>query len=462
MKFRSKNSINQQKKIFNVTPKDDINSRIERLRILKQAIIDNEVLMVEALKEDLNKSYFEGYTAEIAAVIKEINYAIKNVRKWSKVKKVRGGVVNFPSRGYIYKEPYGVVLIFGAWNYPFQLTLIPLVGALAAGNNVVLKPSEVSSRSSKVLKKVLDEAFKGIHVEVFEGGVEASEALLDCSFDKIFFTGSPSVGKKVMQKAAERLIPVTLELGGKSPCIVDEDVNLDVAVKRIAWGKFMNVGQTCVAPDYVILHENIKDDFYRKFKEVIIDFYGDDIKSSEDYGRIVNDAHFERIVSLIENNKIVVGGSFNKQELFIEPTILEIDNLNVKIMKEEIFGPLLPVITYNNYSEIIKIVKHNPNPLALYTFSNNRKFTTQINHDIPFGGGCINDTISHFLPNNLPFGGRGVSGVGNYHGKYSFYTFSHTKSILKKSNLIDFNSKYPPYNKKVKNFIKKILKKKHS
>ncbi|SHH44891.1 aldehyde dehydrogenase (NAD+) [Caloranaerobacter azorensis DSM 13643] len=452
-----KELIDRQRKYFERGITLDINFRINMLKVLKSAIIENEKLILRALKEDLNKSDFEGYETEIGIVLDEIGYIIKNLRYWTKPKRVKTPITQFISKSYIYSEPYGVTLIIAPWNYPFQLVMAPLIGSISAGNCSIIKPSEYSPNTSKIISKIISDNFEEEFIAVIEGGIEVNKALLEEKFDYIFFTGSVNVGKIVMEAASKHLTPITLELGGKSPCIVDEDADVELAAKRIVWGKFLNAGQTCVAPDYLYLHKNIKDDFIKNAIKFIKEFFGENPLKSEDYPRIVNIKHFNRLKNLLKDGDVLYGGDFNEEKLYIAPTIIDNITWEDSIMQEEIFGPILPILMFEKLDEVIKIVNIRPKPLALYYFSNNKEKQERVIREISFGGGCINDTIVHLATPYLPFGGVGNSGMGNYHGKASFDTFSHKKSVLKKSNLIDISLRYPPYKNKI-NLLKKILK----
>jgi aldehyde dehydrogenase (NAD+) len=448
----------EHKEFFETGETKNIDFRITQLKRLKVVIQNNEELLMEALKKDLNKSQFESYAAEVGYLYDSISYFTRNLKKWVKVKKVKTPIIHFGSKSYIYPEPYGTVLVIGPFNYPFQLLMEPLVGAIAAGNCVILKPSEFTPNVSKVIGKLIKENFNEKFIRVIEGGIDTTAALINAPFDYIFFTGSVKVGKIVMEAAARNLIPVTLELGGKSPCIVDKDANIDIAAERIAWGKFMNVGQTCVAPDYILVHKNIKEQFIKKIIEKIKDFYGKDPFNSEDYGRIVNESHMKRLVELIDKDKVVLGGEYNINSRFIAPTILDNVTFQDKVMEEEIFGPILPVIEYEDIKDAIKMINKRDKPLALYLFTENKLIQKIIEENVSYGGGCINDTMTHLVSPYLPFGGVGSSGVGSYHGYKSFETFSHMKSILKKSTKININFIYPPYNKDKLKLIKKVMK----
>ncbi len=447
-----KELIDRQRKYFERGITLDINFRINMLKVLKSAIIENEKLILKALKEDLNKSDFEGYETEIGIILDEIGYIIKNLRYWTKPKRVKTPITQFISKSYIYSEPYGVTLIIAPWNYPFQLVMAPLIGSISAGNCSIIKPSEYSPNTSKIISKIISDNFEEEFIAVVEGGIEVNKALLEEKFDYIFFTGSVNIGKIVMEAASKHLTPITLELGGKSPCIVDEDADVELAAKRIVWGKFLNAGQTCVAPDYLYLHKNIKDDFIKNAIKFIKEFFGENPLKSEDYPRIVNIKHFNRLKNLLKDGDVLCGGDFNEEKLYIAPTIIDNITWEDSIMQEEIFGPILPILMFEKLDEVIKIVNIHPKPLALYYFSNNKEKQGRVIREISFGGGCINDTIVHLATPYLPFGGVGNSGMGNYHGKASFDTFSHKKSVLKKSNLIDISLRYPPYKNKINLF----------
>ncbi|EKO1911041.1 aldehyde dehydrogenase [Clostridium botulinum] len=449
--------LKKQKSFFEKGYTKDINFRIETLKKLKHNIKMNENNIFKALKIDLNKSEFETFITEIGIVYDEINGAIKNIKKWSKPKKVKTPITNFLASSYIYNEPYGVALIIAPWNYPVQLIMAPLVGAISAGNCVLLKPSELAVETEKIIVKIIKETFSDEYIGVVTGGVKVSEALLKEKFDYIFYTGGINVGKIVMRAAAEHLTPITLELGGKSPCIVDKDANIDLAARRITWGKFLNAGQTCVAPDYLVVHKNIKEKLISSIENYIIEFFGENAFENEEYPRIINERHFKRLEGYLKEGKIVFGGKTDISNLYIEPTIIEGINLKNRIMEEEIFGPIFPVIEFEHIDEVIDIIKNNPKPLALYYFSEDKEKQEIIIKNISFGGGCINDTIMHLSTSTLPFGGVGSSGIGGYHGRASFDTFSHKKSILKKSNLIDIKIRYAPFKGKI-NLAKKLFK----
>ena len=432
----------KQKKFFNSGTSKSIQYRINSLKKLKKNISLNENEIINALKSDLGKSETETFFSEIALIYIEINLALKNVKRWSKKRKVSSSLINFLSSDYIIPEPYGVTLNISPWNYPFQLSISPLIGAVAAGNTVILKPSEFSSKTSEIIKKIIENTFEKGHVDVILGGPEIGSKLLDFNWDYIFFTGSTNIGKIVAQKAAINLTPTTLELGGKNPCVVDETANLKVASKRIVFGKFLNCGQTCIAPDFILVHESVKKDFTEKIIERIRKIYNEDVENSENYSRIINKKHFSRLIKLLEKDKIIYGGKNNPNSNFIEPTLIDGSNFNSSLMKEEIFGPILPVVSYSNKDELKKILDNYKDPLAFYIFSNDKKFSNELIKRYSFGGAAVNDTISQIVNHRLPFGGIRNSGLGSYHGKQSFKTFSFYKPYIVKSNIFDLNAKY--------------------
>ena len=430
--------------------------RLKSLKKLKASIEKHENEIFEALKKDLNKTSFEAYASEVGLVYSELKDAIKNIYHWNRKKKVRTPLAHFKSSSYIVSEPYGVVLIMSPWNYPFQLTIAPLIGAIAGGNCSVVKPSAYSPCTSAVISKIIRECFEDKYIAVIEGGRDANQELLKERFDYIFFTGSVSVGKMVMESASKNLTPVTLELGGKSPCIVDKEANIDLAAKRIIWGKTLNSGQTCVCPDYLLVHKDVKEELIRSMKKYIHEFYGDEPCKNKEYPRIVSGKHFNRLKNLLTNSEIVAGGDFNNETLQIAPTLLDHVSWEDSVMKEEIFGPILPILEFNDIVQVINMVNSHPKPLALYLFTNNKEIEKRIVKCVPFGGGCINDTLVHLATSYMPFGGVGESGMGGYHGKWSFDTFTHKKSILKKSVAFDINLRYPPYKDKIK-MLKKLM-----
>jgi len=451
-----KEILNNQRTYFNSGQTLDLAFRLNALKTLQRSIREHEKEILVALKSDLNKSAFEGFATEVGMVLEEINNSIRNLPRWVRIKRVRTPIMHFMSSCYRISEPYGISLIMSPWNYPFQLTIAPLIGSIAGGNCSVVKPSAYSPATSAVMTKILGECFQPEYITVIEGGREANQALLEEKFDYIFFTGSVSVGKTVMASASKNLTPVTLELGGKSPCIVDREANIDLAARRIVWGKFLNAGQTCVAPDYLLVHRDVKKEIINCMQKYILEFYGKYPCKNEEFPKIINDKHFRRIREYLNNGEIVVGGEVDDKSLRIAPTILDNIKWEDPIMQEEIFGPLLPVLEFSDISEVIFLVNSRPKPLALYLFTTSKEVETRIVRTISFGGGCINDTIVHLATSNMPFGGVGESGMGGYHGKWSFDTFTHTKSILKKSNLIDIKLRYPPYRNKL-NIFKKLF-----
>ncbi|PPS45800.1 aldehyde dehydrogenase [Chroococcidiopsis sp. TS-821] len=447
--------IRKQRVYFQNGKTKDVEFRIEQLKTLKRAIQENTEGIVDALKKDLRKPELETYATEIS-ITREIDYALKHIRSWVKPKKVRIPLEQLPGKGYIYPEPLGVVLIIGPWNYPFQLVIAPLIGAIAAGNCVIVKPSEIAPNTSAVVAQIIQKYFDPAYIAVVEGGIDISKQLLAEKFDHIFFTGGTAVGRIVMEAAAKHLTPVTLELGGKSPCIVDSDINLEHTARRIAWGKFINAGQTCIAPDYLLVHRQIKQQLLDSLQKVIREFYGEEPQQSSDYGRIINQKQFSRLVELLRDGKIVTGGSTDSRDLYIAPTIIDQVSLEMPVMQEEIFGPILPIIEYDDLSEAIAIINEKPKPLALYLFSRNRDIQQRVLQETSSGGACINDTVMHVGVSSLPFGGVGDSGIGKYHGKASFDTFSHEKSVLKKSFWLDLKWRYAPYAGKL-NLIKRLI-----
>ena len=447
---------NKQKEYYSTQITKDVNFRINQLDKLKSAIQEYEDKITEAIKKDFDKCEFEVFETEVGITLSEIKHVRNKIKKWSEPQKVKTPLTNPGAKTYIYKQPYGVCLIMSPWNYPFYLCISPLIGAIIGGNCAVVKPSELSPNTSKIIKEMIEKYFNKEYIAVIEGEVEVNKYLLTKKFDYIFFTGSPAVGKVVMEAAAKELIPCTLELGGKSPCIVDESCDIDMSAKKIVWGKLLNGGQTCIAPDYVIAHHNIKEDLIEAMKKYIKLFYGEEPMKSKDYTSIINERHFNRITGLIDENKVVYGGKNNKESLKIEPTIIDKVTINDKVMNDEIFGPLIPILEFENIDEVVEIVEVNKNPLALYVFTKNKNFEKAIICRISFGGGCVNDTIMHISNHNAPFGGIGNSGIGSYHGRRSYDAFTHEKTILKSSS-IDIPFKYPPYSKKALQLLKKAF-----
>ena len=419
--------------------------RVDQLKALRAMTIEKEEAIFTALKADLNKSNFESFMTETHESISEINHALKYLRSWMKPEKVPTPIDNQPGTSKIIYEPLGVVLIMAPWNYPFLLIVSPLIGAIAAGNCALIKPSELTPNTSSLLAEIIPEYMDSDAIKVIEGGVNVASNLLEQRFDHIFFTGSPRVGKIVMTAAAKHLTPVTLELGGKSPCIVNNDADLRIAAKRIVWGKFINAGQTCVAPDYVLAHKTIANNLEQQIKSVVTKFYGDDPKTSPDYPRIINQSHFERLIELMDSGEIACGGSSNKADLYIEPTVLNKVSPDSPIMSEEIFGPILPVLSVSNIEDAIDFVNSRTKPLALYLFASDKDVQNKVVSETCSGNVCINDVLTHMVVPDLPFGGVGTSGIGAYHGRNSFTTFSHAKGILTKSIHGDLPLRYPPY-----------------
>jgi len=451
--------MNKQKEYFEKGEQLDISFRRQNLMKLKRIIKDNEQGIINSIKKDLNKSEFESYLSEIGMVYEEINIHLKNIEKWSKRKRVKSSFMFFPSENYIIKEPYGTVLIIGPFNYPFQLVILPLIGAIATGNTVIIKPSEHSINTSRLIQKIINENFDEEYIKVVGAneGKECVEELLNQEFDYIFFTGSINVGKIIMEKASKRLIPVTLELGGKSPCIVDKDANLDKAAKRIVWGKLLNAGQTCVAPDYLFIQNEIKEEF---LKLIIKEFklqYGENIKESTDYPRIISKREINRLAGYLKDGNVYYGGNYDEETLYFEPTVLTDIKEEASVLKEEIFGPIFPVMTFNNLDEVIKYVNKRNKPLALYYFSEDKNNIEKVIRETSSGGVTINDTILHVGTSNLPFGGVGTSGMGSYHGKKSFDTFTHEKSMVKRGTYIEFSFRFAPFKDRI-NLLRKVMK----
>ena len=432
--------------------------RIKQLKTFREAIAKYEEEINAALFSDLKKSKEETWATETGLLMAEIKNAIKNLHKWMMPKRVSAGLVTFPSSAKIYRDSLGVVLIIAPWNYPLQLLLIPLVGAIAGGNCTVLKPSELASATEKIIVKIIEEIFPEDYIKVITGnGAEVVPAIINqFRFDHIFYTGSTTVGKEIYKLAAKDLVPVTLELGGKSPCIVYDDADIRVAAKRIVLGKFLNAGQTCIAPDYILVHEKVKELLLNELKDAIQKFYSFNPSTSTDFGKIINESRFNKLVSYVTEQNIFYGGKNNKDALYIEPTILTNISLRDTVMNEEIFGPILPVLSFSSIEEAMQIVKQHENPLAFYLFTNNKNTEDEWIKKVAFGGGCINNTVWHFANEHFPFGGIGNSGVGAYHGKNSFNVFTHAKPVLKTSTLIDPSLKYPPFKGKMKWFKKLI------
>jgi aldehyde dehydrogenase (NAD+) len=449
------NLIEQQRLYFNTNATKALDFRIKQLKQLYQVIKNNESLLGKAIYQDFKKSKFDTFTNELALLYLDIKEAIKKLDSWAKIKRVKTNIINLPAKSYIIPEPYGVCLIIGAWNYPYQLSLAPVIAAIAAGNTVMLKPSELSANSSHAMAEIINKSFDANFFNVIEGGVAETTQLLENKFDKIFFTGSVPVGKIVYQAAAKQLTPVTLELGGKSPAIILQDAKLDITVKRLVWAKFLNAGQTCIAPDYILVHKSIEKQFLEKVVE--------EIKRSHfsfdngNYVQIINERNFNRLINLISPDKIFYGGKSDVSERYIEPTVLFNIGFEDNVMNDEIFGPLLPVITFDNPENIILEIKKRPKPLSCYVFTQNKTLKKKILYELSFGGGAVNDAIMHISNSHLPFGGVGNSGIGSYHGEAGFRTFSHFKSILEKSTWMEPNLKYFPHSEKKLAWIRKMM-----
>ena len=443
--------ISSQKKYLMTGGFSNINRRERRLKELLVSVNDHESEIADALKKDLGKSDMEALMTEIAPVKEEIRFMLSKLKSFQKPKKVKTPFTHFPASSYVLREPYGSILIISPWNYPFQLTMMPLVGAIAAGNCAIIKPSENAIATSKIIAKIIKETFEAEYICCILGDVSTTIQLTHSQVDHIFFTGSIGTGKKIMAAASEQLIPVTLELGGKSPVIVDQSAKLKDAVQKIAWGKILNAGQTCVAPDYLIIKEELKDKFIELWKETVNIFL-----SNDDYGRIINEKHFKRLIKMFEGEEIYAGGNYNADDLWIEPTLVNGNKSN--FMNEEIFGPILPIITYKDRNEIEILVEKHPFPLALYIFSNDKQFINYLTKRLSFGGACINDCITHLISPKVPFGGIRYSGIGQYHGKDSFITFSHKQTTHYRFIKKDLVSLYPPYSKRLYKLVTKILK----
>jgi aldehyde dehydrogenase (NAD+) len=433
-----------------------ISQRKSALQKLLHSIRLHEEDILDALHKDFKKPRFEGVVTETSYVISELKHTLKKMDAWAKPQKVTTALLNFPSRDYIYKEPYGKVLIISPWNYPFQLAISPLIGAVAAGNKVTLKPSELTPHTASILSKIVRESFDVKHVVVITGDASMAQELLAQRWDYIFFTGSVTVGKIIARAAAENLTPVTLELGGKNPCIVDETASLPLAAKRIVWGKLINAGQTCIAPDYILVQQKVKSKLIALLIVEIEKALGETPKESPDFARIVNLKNWSRQVALLENQRVLYGGEYEKDDFYLAPTLLDEPSMSSPVMQDEIFGPILPILSYLTKADIDSTIAKYEKPLSLYVFSNNQSFIKEILDKHSFGGGCVNDTMMHFTNNRLPFGGVGHSGMGAYHGKRSFTIFSHHKAIVKRATWIDIPIRYAPYEKKF-NWVRKLL-----
>jgi len=449
--------LDNQREFFKNGQTKDLKYRKRKLKDLRQNILLFQDEIVQALYQDFKKSSFESMASEVGVVIDELNLHIKKLTFWAKPKRIQPVLVNFPSTAKIYPEAYGQILIISPWNYPFNLAITPLIGAVAAGNTAVIKASEYAPHTAKVIAKIIAKSFDKQHVTVIEGDASTAQKLLELKWNYIFFTGSSVVGKYVYQAAAKNLTPVSLELGGKSPVIIDKTANLKLAAKRIVWGKFLNAGQTCIAPDYVLIPSKISTEFIAFLKTEIVSAYGENPEKSKDYPRIINTKNFNRLQRMLQDPQLVFGGKTNSDDLYISPSIILNPEAESEIMQYEIFGPILPIITYDTQEEMEHKLQENQNPLAFYIFSNDKKMQKYLINKYPFGGGVINDVIVHFINNRLPFGGVGDSGLGSYHGKHSFDTFSHHKSMVKRANWLDIPIRYVPSSKLKHKLLKFFL-----
>ncbi len=452
------NLLNSQRTFFKEGKLLDVEFRIEKLKLLKSVIEEHETEICDALFQDFKKPKFESVLSETAFIISELDFMIKKLKGWSKPQKVSSSLINFPSSDYIYSEPYGTCLVIAPWNYPFQLAISPLMGAIAAGNTVVLKPSELAPSTSQIIADIIDKVFSKEMVAVVQGGVPVSEALLEEKWDYVFFTGSVPVGRIVAKAIAPHLTPSTLELGGKNPCIIHKSAKVQLAAKRIVWGKFLNAGQTCIAPDYILIDSSIKQEFIDAVQKEITSAYGANPKDSNDYARVINEKNFDRLAAMLEGEKHPIGGELDKGKLYISPTLIDEPALSSKVMEDEIFGPILPVLSFSSEKNMADIIANYSKPLALYVFSEDKSFSEKILKSYSFGGGATNDVVIQVVNKNLPFGGVGSSGNGAYHGKHSFDTFSHKKSISKRATWLDVPLRYAPYGNKV-SLVSKLMKK---
>ena len=446
----------KHRQFFETGTTKSLDFRLRTLRDLQKALFRYDAEILDALRQDLNKSAFEAYESELGLVREELASAIRHLPRWAARQRVHTPLIHFPSTSFLYPEPYGTVLIMAPWNYPFHLAMIPLIGAVAAGNCCVLKPSEYALHTARIIEQIVREVFEEGHVSVVRGGRTANQSLLEETFDYIFFTGSPAVGHLVMESAARHLTPVTLELGGKSPCIVDRTADLPTAAKRIIWGKCLNAGQTCIAPDYLLVQQSVKAPLIAEMKKAIHAFYGEHPEENPDYPKIINEKHFERLKGLMQAGNLLEGGQLRPETRQIAPTLIDGVTPDDPIMQEEIFGPLLPVLTFDQIEEVFSFVSGRPKPLALYLFSTDEAVIRRTLGTLSFGGGCVNDTITHIANPSLPFGGVGNSGMGQYHGKRSFDTFTHQKAVLRKGRWPDVPVRYPPFRNRL-SLLRKIL-----
>ena len=441
--------LERQRKYYKTGITIPVNFRIRQLKKLYDTVKKYEKEINEALKKDLGKSHYEGFMCEVGLVLSEISYMIRHTKRFSKRKTVYTPLAQFASHSYKQPVPYGNTLIMSPWNYPFLLTMDPLADCIAAGNTAILKPSAYSPATSKIIEKIITECFEPEYIAVVTGGREENSALLEQKFDFVFFTGSQVVGKEVLRHTAEHLTPAVLELGGKSPCIVDASADIKLSAKRIVFGKYLNCGQTCVAPDYILCEKSVKDKFLNEVKEQITLQYGNNPLENKDYGKIINEKHFRRLCNLIKKEKVVFGGQIKEETYQISPTVMDNVTYDDAVMGEEIFGPIMPILTFDDFNNIIEILKDKDKPLALYIFSSNKKHIKQILTELSYGGGCINDVVIHLATSNMGFGGVGESGMGTYHGKDGFDAFSHYKSIVDKKTWIDLGMRYQPYKNKL-------------
>lgn len=446
----------EQRAFFTTGRTHDLTFRRDQLKLLRQAVETSEEALAEALLQDLGKPSYEAYTGESAIVLGEIDHAVRHLRRWARPRRVRTPLLLLPARCSVVPEPFGITLIISPWNFPVQLTLGPLIAAIAAGNCAVLKPSPLAPATTVVIRSIVEQCFDPKFVAVIEGGAETAQALLDERFDHVFFTGGTATGRLVMQAAARHLTPVTLELGGKNPCLVDVDMDLEVTARRVVWGKFYNAGQSCVAVDYLLVDRRIKDQLLERILDTVRRFYGDNPAASPDYGRIISVSHVDRLAGLLSTGRILTGGTIDRMRRYIAPTIIDGIRGNEPVMADEIFGPILPVIAYDDLDHAVAFVNKRPDPLALYVFSRSRTLQERVLSRIPSGGACVNDVVLHFTVPSLPFGGVGESGLGKYHGKAGFNTFSHERSLLRNRFFADIILRYPPYRDHLK-FIKKLL-----
>lgn len=457
MDLRISETFQSQKTFFDSNSTKSIVFRKKQLRKLLHVLQQNEELMNEAIYKDLRKSEFEFLETELGLIYSELKYTIDHLKQWASKKRVPTNLVNFPASSYIIPEPLGTIFIIGAWNYPFLLSIHPLISAIAAGNTAIVKPSEIAPHSSKVIADLINSNFESNYIYVQEGGVSESTKLLQLQFDKIFFTGSTAVGKIIYEAAAKNLVPVTLELGGKSPCFVFDDAPIDVTAQRIVWGKFINAGQTCVAPDYLVVDQKIKTKLIAAIQKHIQKIYGDSPLSSPLLSKIIDENHFQRLSQLLDQDKIIFGGELDSDKHLISPTVMDQIEFDHPIMEEEIFGPILPIIAFDRIEDVISKIKKRPKPLSLYAFTNSNKNKNRLLEELSFGGGIFNETLVHLANHHLPFGGVGASGMGNYHGKFGFDNFSHFKSIIDKPAWFEPSFKYPPFSKWKFNILKKLF-----